>query len=78
MRHRVPRGQILLLVVTGMAALFSLLDTPFPRLAPMQNLPTLAILAGIGTSLRRWPTPTRAVACVCLVLVLHPIGGRYI
>ncbi|WP_334185401.1 DUF2238 domain-containing protein [Novosphingobium sp.] len=77
-RHRVPRGQILLLVVTGMAALFSLLDTPFPRLAPMQNLPTLAILAGIGASLRRWPMPTSAVACVCLFLVLHTIGGRYI
>lgn len=77
-RHRVPHGQILLLVLTGMAALFSLLDTPFPRLAPMQNLPTLAILAGIGFSLRRWPMPTSAVACVCLFLMLHAIGGRYI
>jgi len=78
MRHGLPRGQILLLVLTGMAALFSLLDTPFPRLAPMQNLPTLAILAGIGASLRRWPMPTSAVSCVCLFLTLHTIGGRYI
>ncbi|WP_159830376.1 DUF2238 domain-containing protein [Novosphingobium sp. TCA1] len=78
MRHGLPRGQILLLVLTGMAALFSLLDTPFPRLAPMQNLPTLAILAGIGASLRRWPMPTSAVSCVCLFLALHTIGGRYI
>lgn len=78
MRHGLPRGQILLLVLTGMAALFSLLDTPFPRLAPMQNLPTLAVLAGIGASLRRWPMPTSAVSCVCLFLALHTIGGRYI
>ncbi|MDF2638385.1 MAG: hypothetical protein K0R64_1369 [Novosphingobium lindaniclasticum] len=78
MRYGVPRGQILWLVLTGMAALFSLLDTPFPRLAPMQNLPTLAILAGISFSLRRWPMPTSAVACVCLFLLFHTIGGRYI
>jgi putative membrane protein len=77
-RHPLPRGQMAWLALTGLAALFSLLDTPFPRLAPMQNLPTLAILAGIGFSLRRWPMPTSAVACVCLFLVLHTIGGRYI
>ncbi|WP_313438710.1 DUF2238 domain-containing protein [Novosphingobium sp.] len=76
--HPLPRGQMAWLALTGLAALFSLLDTPFPRLAPMQNLPTLAILAGIGFSLRRWPMPTSAVACVCLFLVLHTIGGRYI
>lgn len=77
-RHPLPRGQMAWLALTGLAALFSLLDTPFPRLAPMQNLPSLAILAGIGISLRRWPMPTSAVACVCLFLVLHTIGGRYI
>lgn len=76
--HPLPRGPMAWLALTGLAALFSLLDTPFPRLAPMQNLPTLAILAGIGFSLRRRPMPTSAVACVCLFLVLHTIGGRYI
>ncbi|MPS69098.1 MAG: DUF2238 domain-containing protein [Novosphingobium sp.] len=77
-RHAVPRIQVLWLVLTGVAALFSLLDTPFPRLAPMQNLPTLAILGAIFWSLRRWPLPTSAVACICLFLVLHTIGGRYV
>jgi len=77
-RHGAPRIQTALLLLTAAAALFSLVDTPFPRLAPLQNLPTLAVLAAIGWSLRRWPMPTSAIACLCLFLILHTIGGRYI
>lgn len=73
-----PRRQLGLLLATAAAALFSLIDTPFPQLARLQNLPTLAVLAGLGWALRKWPMPTSAVACLCAFLLLHTLGGRYI
>lgn len=75
---RLPRPQAALLLLTAAGALFSLIDTPFPHLAPLQNLPTLAIAGGLALALRRWPIPTGAVACICLFLALHTLGGRYI
>lgn len=73
-----PRVQLVLLLAVALAALASLVDTPYPRLAPLQNLPTLAILSVIGFGLCRWPMPTSAVSCIALFLLLHTIGGRYI
>jgi len=73
-----PRVQLALLLAVALAALVSLVDTPYPRLAPLQNLPTLAILLLIGLGLRRWPMPLGAVVCIAVFLVLHTIGGRYI
>lgn len=74
----IPGPQALLLALTAAGALFSLVDTPYPALAPLQNLPTLAIVAGLWLALRRWPMPTSAVACIALFMALHTIGGRYI
>lgn len=59
-------------------ALLSLVDTPFPELAPLQNLPTLAVVALLVLALRRWPLQTSAVSCLALFLLLHTVGGRYI
>lgn len=78
MGARFPFAQLILLSITAAVAVFSLVDTPYPRLAPLQNLPTLAVVGAIGLSLRRWPMPTSAVAAACAFLVLHTIGGRYI
>lgn len=75
---KLPRAQIALLAVTGIAALASLVDTPYPDLAPLQNLPTLVIVWAIGLALRCRPMPTSAVVCICLFLWLHTLGGRYI
>lgn len=78
MRARLPLVQLALLGVTAAGALFSLIDTPYPNLAPLQNLPTLAVAGIVALSLRRWPMPTSAVVSICAFLVLHTIGGRYI
>lgn len=72
------RTQAVLLGLTALWALVSLIDSPYPSLAPLQNLPTLVIVAGLWLALRRWPMPTSAVACACLFLWLHTLGGRYI
>lgn len=73
-----PSAQALLLVLTAAWAVLSLIDAPYPALAPLQNLPTLAVTLLLWLALRHWPMPTSAVICVSVFLVLHTIGGRYI
>lgn len=73
-----PRKQTILLSLTAAGALFSLVDTPYPALAPLQNLPTLLIVSALWLAFRRSPMPTSAVICISLFLALHTIGGRYI
>ena len=72
------RQQAILLVLTGVFALACLIGSPYPKLAPLQNLPTLFVLAVAWLGLRRFPMPTSAIACFCLFLALHTLGGRYI
>lgn len=74
----VPGPQAILLGLTAAGALASLVDTPYPALAPLQNLPTLVIVAGLWLALRRWPMPISTVVCIALFMVLHTVGGRYI
>jgi putative membrane protein len=74
---RVPLDQWGLLALVAAGALFSLIDTPYPSLAPMQNVPTIVVVGIIALSLRRWPMPTSAIASICVFLTLHTIGGRY-
>ena len=72
-----PRSQQWLLAATAAFALLSLINSPFPQLAPLQNLPTLGIVAMLGWGLRRHPLPNSAVWCLALFLWLHTLGGRY-
>lgn len=72
-----PPRQRALLALTALFALASLVGSPYPDLAPLQNLPTLLVVALLALALRRWPLPTSAVACLCLFLWLHTLGGRY-
>lgn len=67
-----------MVVFVALAAVVSLFHTPYPDLAPLQNLPTLAILAGLVWALRRWPMSSGAVGCIIAFLLLHTVGGRYI
>ena len=50
-----PRTQQALLLATVLFALASLIESPFPQLAPLQNLPTLAIVAALAWGLGRSP-----------------------
>jgi putative membrane protein len=71
-----PASQRIILASVAVAAAVSLIDSPYPDLAPLQNIPTLFIVGGIAL-LRRWPLPTSAVACLAGFLLLHTLGGRY-
>lgn len=74
----IPAKQIAWLAAVAVLALLSLIDSPYPDLASLQNLPTLAIVASLALALRRWPMPTSAVICLMVFLLLHTLGGRYI
>ena len=50
---------------------------PYPAVAPLHHLPTLALLLAAPFLLRRWPLSNLAVACIILFFALHTIGGRY-
>lgn len=67
-----------MLFATAALSLLSVWGSPYPAIAPLQTIPALAMLAGMWFGLRRWPLSTASVACACLFLVLHTIGGRYV
>ena len=66
-------------MIGGLALLVAVANIrqPFPDVAPLHHIPTLALLAGSPFLLRRWPLSTANVACLSAFLALHTIGGRY-
>jgi len=67
------------LMLAGLAILLALLQVkqPYPAVAPLHHLPTLALLLAAPFLLRRRPLSDPALACILLFLALHSIGGRW-
>jgi putative membrane protein len=73
----VPAAQLAMLgALAGLLALVQI-DQPYPSVAPLHHIPTLALLIASPFFLRRYPVSNAAVACVVLFFALHTIGGRY-
>ena len=64
-------GGLLLLLVLAQ------IDQPYPAVAPLHHLPTLALILAAPFALRRRPLSNAGLACLVLFLALHTIGGRY-
>lgn len=73
-----PGAQWALLASLALAVAAANVAQPYPGLAPLQHLPTVALILAAPALLRRWPLPTRHVALLWLFLLLHTLGGRYI
>ncbi|MBB5986284.1 DUF2238 domain-containing protein [Sphingobium lignivorans] len=73
-----PPVQWLLLASLLLAVGAANIAQPYPALAPLQHVPTVAIALAAPWLLRRWPLTTGAVALLWLFLLLHTLGGRYI
>jgi putative membrane protein len=71
-----PRQRLML---AGLAVLLALVQVrqPYPAVAPLHHLPTLALLLAAPFLLRRRPLSDAALACILLFFALHTIGGRY-
>lgn len=63
-------GLLLLLVLVQ-------IGQPYPAVAPLHHLPTLALILAAPFALRRWPLSNAGLACLGLFLALHTVGGRY-
>jgi putative membrane protein len=72
-----PRAQKAILAALAALLLLVQIDQPYPAVAPLHHLPTLALLVAAPFALKRWPLSDSAVACVAAFFALHTIGGRW-
>jgi putative membrane protein len=73
----VPRAQWAMIGGVALLVAAANIDQPFPHVAPLHHVPTVALLAAAPFLLRRRPLSTASVACIAAFLALHTIGGRY-
>jgi putative membrane protein len=76
-RAALPRAQIILLVMLAILLGVAQINQPYPQVAPLQHIPTLALLIAAPFLLRRWPLSTLSVAFITIFFMMHTIGGRY-
>ena len=72
-----PRAQKQLLGLLAALLLVAQIAQPYPEIAWLQHIPTLAFLLASPWLLRRWPLSTASLACIIAFLALHTLGGRY-
>lgn len=77
MTAALPRAQKTLLGVLAALLLLAQIAQPYPEIALLQHIPTLAFLIASPWLLRRWPLSTASLACIVAFLALHTLGGRY-
>ena len=72
-----PRAQWAMLGALLLLLTLVQVDQPYPRVAPLHHLPTLALIIAAPFLARRWPLSNVRFACLAAFLALHTIGGRY-
>lgn len=72
-----PRAQRWPLCALAALLLLVQIRQPYPEVAPLHHLPTVALLLSAPFLLRRWPLSNASLTCVLLFFALHTIGGRY-
>jgi putative membrane protein len=73
----IPRAQWAMLAALLLLLALAQVDQPYPNVAPLHHLPTLALLLAAPFLLRRWPLSDGSAVCIALFLALHTVGGRY-
>ncbi len=53
------------------------IDQPFPAVAPLHHIPTVALIASAPCWLRRWPLSNAALFCLLAFFALHSFGARW-
>ena len=72
-----PGAQLWMLGSLAVLLAVAQINAPYPAVAPLHHIPTLALILAAPFLLRRYPLSSAAVACVFAFFVLHTIGGRY-
>jgi len=73
-----PASQQAMLATLLAAVALANIAQPYPDLAFLQHIPTVALVLAAPWLLRRWPLSTGSVAALWLFWLLHTLGGRYI
>jgi putative membrane protein len=61
----------------AVAVLAANLWQPYPEIAPLQHIPTVALLLASPWLLRRWPLSAGSAAAIVGFFLLHTLAGRY-
>lgn len=77
MLTKVPNAQRWMIALLAAAVILANIAQPYPEIAPLQHVPTVALLLAAPFLLRRWPLSNTAVACILVFFLLHTLGGRY-
>ncbi len=73
----IPRPQRIALLALLVLVLLVNIDQPYPALAPLHHIPTLALIATAPWWLRRWPLSNGALFCLVGFFALHSIAARW-
>lgn len=74
---KLERAQWLWLGALGALLIVVQIGQPYPEVAPLHHIPTLAVLLVAPWLLARWPISNGALGCIVGFLLLHTLGGRY-
>lgn len=72
-----PRQQFAMIMTLAVAVVLANIRQPYPEIAPLQHVPTIALIAGAPLLLARWPLSNKAVGALLVFWLLHTLGGRY-
>ncbi|HEX2762985.1 MAG TPA: DUF2238 domain-containing protein [Allosphingosinicella sp.] len=72
-----PAAQRAMLAALAALVVLVQIRQPYPEIAWLQHVPTVALLLSAPFLLSRWPMSNAAVGCVLLFFALHTVGGRW-
>lgn len=73
----IPRPQRIALLALLALVLIVNIDQPFPQVAPLHHIPTLALIFSAPWWLRRWLLSDAALFCLVCFFALHSFGARW-
>lgn len=71
------RPQLVALAVLTVLLVAVNIAQPFPTVAPLHHMPTVALIISAPWWLKRWPLGNVALICLLCFFALHSIGARW-
>ncbi|WP_254605156.1 DUF2238 domain-containing protein [Sphingomonas bacterium] len=72
-----PAAQRWMLLGLAAALVLANIRQPYPAIAPLQHIPTVALIIAAPPLLWRFPLSDRSVAALLAFFLLHTLAGRY-
>lgn len=75
--RRLSRSQLTGFALLALLVLVVNIAQPFPAVAPLHHIPTVALIVSAPLWLRRWPLGNAALFCLLGFFALHSFGARW-